>query len=212
MSDLVRIADTAPIMKAVEEHLVTVDPEVAAQRAALWEGGTKADARVNAAHQALAEGRQLVNLRQALQTGANPRRNNERNGYGQMHEPGRDQRLPKLAVCRADKSEVSVRVHRNGETKLKAGRWTYEIATQPWDGEVISYSAVAAVPTVPPALRLPNMKDHLIFWEADWRRISQRNEIHINIDPALLEHVVGDLWMVVAAWELTELEIAALGG
>lgn len=210
-SDLIRIADTAPIMKAIEEHTVTLDRETAAQRAALWEGGTKTDDRVNAAHRALEEGRQLVNLRQALQKGAQPRSGTERDGLGQM-VVGLNERMPKLAVVRADKPEVSVNVHRSGETTLKAGRWSYEIATPPWDGDPIHYSAVAAVPTVPPALRVPNMKDHLILWEPEWRRISQRNAIHINVDPALLEHVVGDLWMVVAAWELTELEIAALGG
>jgi hypothetical protein len=41
------------------------------------------------------------------------------------------------------------------------------------------------------------------LWEAEWRRVAPR-------DPYLLRHVGGDIWVVLAAWDLTEVERAAM--
>lgn len=44
-----------------------------------------------------------------------------------------------------------------------------------------------------------------ILWEAEWQAVPPK-------DPALLRHLGGDLYAVVAVWDLTELERAVLGG
>lgn len=197
------ILPTAPILAHLKNHTATTrghEPEHLAARAELWEGGNAHDKQVLAAHEALTAGRQLVDLRGALMKSV----------------AGIGSELPQLAVARADMKRVTCRRSRNGtvrfEDERRFSRWNYEHAAPTWSSDPIRRSGIADVPTVPPKFRVPNMKDRLIIWEAAWRKVTQRNEIHINLDPALLEHVVGDLYVVVAAWELTELEAAALGG
>ena len=46
---------------------------------------------------------------------------------------------------------------------------------------------------------------YFILWEADWQR-------RAPVDPALLRPVGGDLYVVVATWDLTDLERAVLNG
>ena len=60
------------------------------------------------------------------------------------------------------------------------------------------------VPIVPPQLR-PHwgLHNYHILWEADWQKVPPR-------DPALLERIGGDLYAVLAVWDLTELERAVL--
>lgn len=67
----------------------------------------------------------------------------------------------------------------------------------------------AIVPTVPPALRprrRVGISQFWILWEAEWRRKTPS----APRDPALIRRIRGDLWAVVAVWDLTELERAVL--
>lgn len=66
-------------------------------------------------------------------------------------------------------------------------------------------AAEAIVPLVPVHLRPKRgLANYHILWEAEWTRIVPR-------DPMLLRRLgKGDLWLVVAAWDLTEVEQAAL--
>ncbi len=62
------------------------------------------------------------------------------------------------------------------------------------------------VPLIPPALRpSTDFRNFHILWEAEWQRVAPK-------DPALLKHVGGHLYAVLATWDLTELERAVLGG
>lgn len=66
----------------------------------------------------------------------------------------------------------------------------------PWRG-------AAAVPLVPLPLRPKAALDNYhILWEADWSQAP--------VDPLLLRKLQGDLWLVLAAWELTAVERAVL--
>jgi hypothetical protein len=75
---------------------------------------------------------------------------------------------------------------------------------QPWNG----YHR-AMVPHVPPGLR-PNvaLSNYAVLFEVDeWKRDPQAPR-----DPALLKHLGGDLYAVLATWDLSELERSVLNG
>jgi hypothetical protein len=64
----------------------------------------------------------------------------------------------------------------------------------------------APIPLVPPRCRpRPRRLKHChVLWEVEaWNSVPAR-------DPALLRHIRGDLWAVLAVWDLTELERAVL--
>ena len=67
-------------------------------------------------------------------------------------------------------------------------------------------AAETIVPIIPPHLRpRPRRLRHChILWEVEsWTRIPPK-------DPALIRHIRGDLWSVLAVWDLSELERAVL--
>lgn len=75
------------------------------------------------------------------------------------------------------------------------------ISRQRWEGSTL-------VPLVPPRYRptRPRLSSCHVLWEVEeWGPIPP-------VDPALLRHIHGDLWAVLATWELTELERAVLPG
>lgn len=64
----------------------------------------------------------------------------------------------------------------------------------------------ASIPLVPPRHRpKPRRLRHChVLWEVDaWNMVPAK-------DPALIRHIRGDLWAVLAVWDLTELERAVL--
>ena len=68
----------------------------------------------------------------------------------------------------------------------------------PWSG-----GWWASIPYIPPQFRPPHaLENYHLLWEAEWRRNSgsQRR------DPMLLRRIGGDLFAVVAAWDLTDVE------
>jgi hypothetical protein len=70
----------------------------------------------------------------------------------------------------------------------------------------IRWNADASVPGVPPALRPADKgwpSKHYVLWETDWDDVPE--------DPALLKPLGALLYVVVATWDLTELEQAVLG-
>lgn len=72
------------------------------------------------------------------------------------------------------------------------------------------------VPLVPPQARRAcggktKLRDHLVLWEVEGWRERSRAPIP-PIDPYLLEPLGGDLYAVVAEWELTPLERSVIAG
>lgn len=196
MTDLVK---PVAALRFAQAGLVTmeIEPEVALKEARKWEGGTPAEARVSEAYRAVAEGRQLIDLEKSLQSA------------------GADStRRPKLAICQAGMRRVKL------ETWYSSGRvrfygrfgWSYEteMANVKGFSDDKGAKAEANAPTMPPAIRRIANDDDLLLWEAQWRKNVIKRQI--VIDPALLERVTGNLYVVKAAWELTELEAAALRG
>lgn len=64
----------------------------------------------------------------------------------------------------------------------------------------------ALVPVVPPRFRAWGWRGAHVLFEAEWARHTPP----APIDPALVRHLRGDLWVVMGVWDLTELERAVL--
>lgn len=65
----------------------------------------------------------------------------------------------------------------------------------------------AIVPLIPPGLRpVGDLKNYHVVFEADWAKVAPP----APRDPALLKHIGGDLYAVLAVWDLTDLERAVL--
>lgn len=122
-----------------------------------------------------------------------------------------EQRMPKLAIVRADHPHVELRMSQNGSATMEApGRHrgargqSFSWPNGSFVGVTNWTMAKAVAPIIPIHLRpkrgLPN---YHILWEAEWSRIPPR-------DPYLLRRIGGDIWLVVAAWDLTEVERAAM--
>jgi hypothetical protein len=121
-----------------------------------------------------------------------------------------EQRLPKLAICRADQQRVYWRTHHaygNFQTDswMRGNAHRSRIVQVDWrdcrhewpEGEAI-------VPLIPVHLRpRRGLQNYHILWEADWARVYPH-------DPYLLRRFGGDAWLVVAAWDLTEVERAVM--
>lgn len=120
---------------------------------------------------------------------------------------------PKLALIRADATECFFTREEDGSGRftmrqgwrsgdIKRERVSLPAGTLP-AGKAISHwnAAQAMVPIIPIHLRPKRgLANYHILFEAEWERIVPR-------DPMLLRRVgKGDAWLVVAAWDLTEIE------
>lgn len=192
---------------------ITMDPEVAKEKLRSHRRAVRArnaadldevakrmkreDEALLRGYRHLAKGKALINLSDAIR------------------QAGRDEEgRPRLAVCRADATWCHVRPFRDRVEFWRAerGRWWWDEPgnkpdfTCPMpDGEVTT-RARALVPSVPAELR-PKAALHRfkILWEAEWQAIPPT-------DPMLLRPLAGDLYVVEAHWDLTELERAVLAG
>jgi hypothetical protein len=156
-----------------------------------------------------------------------------------VYRRGRDEEyrehfaLPRLAVCRASAAFVYTRgVQGNGGLELidslnrqsnyRSGvvtfaRGAFELPTgytAGWSllGGWRSEAWAAMVPIVPPKHRPSEglLERYLVLWEVDewaWQVVPRPPG-----DPALLRHVGGDIYAVLATWNLTELERLVLTG
>ena len=135
-----------------------------------------------------------------------------------------DDGLPRLAIVRADATQCYVRRQWGwgsgrsddlwvfGEKEWPdnrgalVGRRTVQVFLPRRSGPQGRGMAHTTVPLVPPRHR-PNkrrIRGFHILWEVErWEPVPSR-------DPALVRHLRGDLWTVVAVWDLTELEMTVL--
>lgn len=127
--------------------------------------------------------------------------------------------LPKLAICRADAEYCWLHGDANGSAVFASNEpaltWRAEHRTRQRVAfprgsfsPPISrnrWRPRAVVPQVPLPLRPKRgLANYHILWEAEWQLVPP-------LDPMLLRRVgAADLWIVCAAWDLTEIERAAL--
>jgi hypothetical protein len=171
-------------------------------------------------YKALAGGQRLLKLSETIAAGGTEVRI-EKDWNSRSFEV----HVPKLAVIRADASRVcTTGVDKDGMVTFYAGRpnrWgdpdsrakqnrvSLPDGTFPPEqrsGNLRRHWHLAVVPTIPPALRPSRgLSRYHLLWEAEW-------DEQVPVDPALLKHLGGDLYAVVAVWDLTDLERAVLAG
>jgi hypothetical protein len=159
------------------------------------------DAAILAGYRAAARGLAVIFLPRVIAAGG-------------WHDNG----LPKIAVARATAAECSVRwsgqdlvfTDGNGHRNQGALVGAHSVrVTVPGDGSPAGSrwaSGTTLVPPVPPRYRPRprNLRHRHILWEVpEWKRVPPA-------DPALLRHIRGGLWAVLATWDLTQLERAVL--
>lgn len=121
---------------------------------------------------------------------------------------------PKLALCRADAKECRLEMYANGECRMysdysgwhapRADSKRIMLPPGTFPARTTHGNARGIVPLIPVHLRPRTALDNYhILWEAEWKRVVPR-------DPYLLRHLGGDMWMVLAAWDLTDVERAAM--
>jgi len=136
-----------------------------------------------------------------------------------MRTAGEDElHRPRLAIARAHVEWAHLERRREGGFTIAEDRWPAPNARfsirrfadgtlpeGPWIG---SGTWRAMVPNIPPKLR-PKFKlgNYHVLWEAEWLRI---REVRAPRDPFLLKWLGGELYAVLAAWDLTEIERAVL--
>lgn len=160
------------------------------------------DAVLMRSYRAIARGQRVLNLHQVMQQA----------GLNAMNW------LPKLAICRADRTHGSVRLRRDGSATF------YSEQRPPWGFKPQSStvqrlpantfergrhdddkSAWCVAPSIPPAYRPASKLEHYhLLWEAHWNQVP--------VDPLLLRSLGGGMFAVLAQWDLTPLEQAVLRG
>lgn len=116
---------------------------------------------------------------------------------------------PRLAIMRADQDTVRCSawfgssVTFTNEHRSHAREWHFDIK---WPGRAIHCQEHlhARLPRIPPQFRpvRGHLADYHLLWEADWTAIPR--------DPLLLKRIGLDAWIVLAAWDLTEVEMNVL--
>lgn len=185
---------------ALDREVETYDER---KREAIAEQRT-ADEVLMRGYRQLSLGKQLINLRDTIRAG----------GEDEQHRP-------RLAIARADEQSIHLERSADGSVRFHGG-WqrmdqrdprTARSITLPAgtlsrlepdaQGRLAAVHANAIVPTIPPRLRPAEPSRYHVLWEAEWRRAAPR-------DPALLRALGDGLYVVLAVWDLTDLERAVL--
>lgn len=172
----------------------------------------RADAEYQAlerAYSALQDGTPLLELRQSIALG----------GYDAK---GR----PKIAIARADRRKVFVESRRANDpivfdsSRAATDNWSRAPRGSTLRVEIESLAPAGErgwtlVPMIPPEVRVdhPSSSDRerFILWEVEeWK--DQRLGLQPPRDPMLIEPLGGDLYVVRAHWDLTDLERMIMRG
>jgi hypothetical protein len=175
------------------------------------------DRAVMRGYREIAKGHALLKLSDALRHGGVEERRWEGDWWQQDRYVRRDfaGTFPRLAVCRADARHVfcsgvqsdGTVIFRADEqwSRRKADEVRVEKAFDAPENHAARFHR-AIVPTIPPPLRPAHkLSGYHILWEAEW-------DLSAPVDPMLLKHLGGELYAVLAVWNLSELEQAVLGG
>jgi hypothetical protein len=166
------------------------------------------DMTIAATYRQLSIGRQVLRLSASIIAGG-------------FDEQGR----PRVALARADIGEIQMERWRSGQMRFRpwegsswASAQAHRAADKVWtlDGpgtDISGVEGLATVPPVPPAFRpAGHLRNYHILFEATWRPVRQTRTRLRSSDPALLKWMGGDLFAVLAVWDVSPVEAAALEG
>ena len=154
------------------------------------------DKAIMLGYRALTKGKTLVNIADAIR-------------QGNLDELGR----PRLAIGRADWEQAHFQGYRSwnkpwlrftNHRSLMSSREVH-IKIPWWESPMLPSDRTWRAPTphIPPSIRpAGDLSKYWILWEAAWDAVP--------VDPWLLQRIDGMLFVVLAAWDLTELERAVL--
>jgi len=127
---------------------------------------------------------------------------------------------PKLAVAKASTTVVECEVHRDGRILFLNQRWPKvhdiivkgafpEVPQEQFTKERLQTSKrfQAPIPAIPASLRPKgDLSNYYILWEVEeWKIVPPR-------DPYLLRRITPNMFVVLAGWDLTELERSVMAG
>lgn len=149
------------------------------------------DAEIAAIYKRIAQGRTVIRALESIRTAG-------------LNEHG----MPILAIARADQTRCFLRTRGSGSVLFESERWARRNKTKnlaiDWPDHGIRRDGEAVVPIVPVHLRPKRgLANYHILWEAEWTK-------RYPVDPYLLRRFGGDAWLVVAAWDLTDVERAVM--
>lgn len=167
---------------------------------------TPADAEIEAIYKRIAKGATVIRALESIRVAG-------------LNAEG----LPKLAICRAHVSQCwlhlsthtatfnSIRNPRSNDTRsMVQVDWPdfirdHKVAMKlPANQHMPRYEYEARVPLIPVHIRpRRGLANYHILWEAEWTK-------RYPVDPYLLRRIGGDAWLVVAAWDLTDVERAVM--
>lgn len=182
---------------------------VRADRAGVKSVWQKEDAALAKAYKAASKGQRLIALTEAFKLA------------GVKRFAGVGYALPALAICPSDASVCHLTVEENGAVEF-SDRNTWGripqarlrkipegvlprpvLTTGTWWQQTRAFSTI--VPLVPPQYRPKHdIATYHTLWEVEqWK-------MEPPVDPMLLRHLGGDLYVVLASWDLSPLERAVL--
>lgn len=161
---------------------------------------TPQDAQIAAIYKRIAQGHTVIRALESIRTAG-------------MNADG----LPKLAICRADMPECWFSAEPSGGGSCRfgerhPGHRSRKTVRMDWPGitrrvdpaDKWRHDWCATVPLIPVDVRPRRaLANYHILWEAEWTK-------RYPIDPYLLRRIGGDAWLVLAAWDLTEVERAVM--
>jgi hypothetical protein len=207
LRESVRVITSQNAPPKITKALARFDPdedilEREAERYKAIKNPSAQEKAVMAAHQALAQDRVLVDTAATIKA----------------HTQGGD--WPRITVGHLTDKFVWCRMFRNGTYELRNGRRGGSVFHEYFGGTPYSrkehewYQRRADVPKLPPELERTvdkSRSDLLLLWEPEWVAEEHAPIPRPVLDPALLEHVSGSLYAVLAVWDLSAIEAAALG-
>lgn len=182
----------------METQVVTLDRKKARELYRAYKShahySTPIDHEIQRAYQLIAQGKMVIKALESI-------------GAAGVNEKG----WPKLAIIRADQTHCYFDPDYNGGAgTFQPKNWRNTAREQvhvqiPGVAAKLAEKALAIVPQCPLTHRPKRgLANYHILWEAEWTKIVPR-------DPYLLRRIgKADLWLVMHAWDLTEVERGAL--
>lgn len=120
---------------------------------------------------------------------------------------------PKLAIAPADLKHINCKYYRSGALRFSRKSMTWYESELKEDVIIKGFPKIendklmkTLVPPIPPSLRpKSDLKNYYILWDVEkWDEVP--------LDPYLLRRINGNIFVILAAWDLTELERAVIKG